>query len=121
MKSFDFGGEVSLSESQDCYVYNNILFARDGKNVALEFDSTGTYWNFNVMHNGPLFNVTPFRQTIYSNPNFRFGTLRLRADSPAVNSAFTTPVYPFDIDGFERTIGGALDMGAAEYTPGFDD
>lgn len=121
MKSFDFGGEVSLSESQDCYVYNNILFARDGKNVALEFDSTGTYWNFNVMHNGPLFNVDPFPQTIYSNPNFRFGTLRLRSDSPAVNAGFTSPVYPFDIDGFERTVGGALDMGAAEYTPGFDE
>ena len=122
LRSFDFGGEISLSESFRCSVYNNILFARGGKNVALEFDSSRTYWNYNVMFNGPLFGVSPGPSTIYQNPNFKSGTLRIRGDSPAINRAFNRRnVFPFDIDGRQRIMAGRIDIGAAEYTPGLDD
>lgn len=122
LRSFDFGGEVSLSESLRCSVFNNIMFARDGKNVALEFDSSRTYWNYNVMHNGPLFGVNAGPATIFQNPNFKFGTLRIRGSSPAINRAFNRRnVFPFDIDGRERIMAGRIDIGASEYTPGLDD
>ena len=122
MKSFDFGGEVSLSESLSCAVFNNILFARPGKNVALQFDSRRTYWDYNIMFNGPLFGVNAGPSTIYRNPLFKFGTLRIRGGSPAINRAFDRKnVFPFDIDGRERIMAGRIDIGASEYTPGLDD
>ncbi|WP_246151920.1 hypothetical protein [Rubripirellula reticaptiva] len=37
--SFDFGGKVSISESERVYVYNNILKANLGKRAALQCDS----------------------------------------------------------------------------------
>jgi len=88
LRSFDFGGEVTLSESLNCSVYNNILYARGGKNVALEFDSFGTYWDYNLMFNGPLPGVNAGPSTIYQNPNFKSGTFRIGGSSPAINRAF---------------------------------
>jgi hypothetical protein len=121
MKSFDFGGEVSVSESQKCYVYNNILFARGGKNVALQYDSWSVWWDYNVLFNGPSFQVNNGSSTIYQNPQFQPGSLRLRASSPAINVGLThNGVFPFDVDGQPRVVGGRVDRGAKEFVPWFD-
>lgn len=122
MKSFDFGGEVSVSESSRVLVYNNILFAREGKNVALQFDSSNAWWNFNVMFNGPLFQVSPGANAKFTNPRFQSGTFRLRSNSPAINMGLTQQgVFPFDLDGQLRLVGGLIDAGCKEFTPGLDD
>jgi parallel beta-helix repeat protein len=116
LSSFDFGGEVSVSKSTNCFVYNNILFARSGKNVSLQFDSTGIWWDYNLLHNGPVFGASNGPNTIYSNPLFTGdGSLRLRSDSPAVDVGVThSELFPLDVDGRPRVINGRIDLGAKE-------
>ncbi|MEL7498054.1 MAG: right-handed parallel beta-helix repeat-containing protein [Planctomycetota bacterium] len=122
MKSFDFGGEVSVSESDQCFVYNNVLFAREGKNIALQFDSTRVWWDYNVMFNGSLFQVNAGPNTRFAHPLFQPGSLRLRSFSPAINLGLThANVYPVDVDGQPRVIGNRIDAGAKEFNPGFDE
>ncbi|MFK7766111.1 MAG: right-handed parallel beta-helix repeat-containing protein [Mariniblastus sp.] len=121
MKSFDFGGEVSISESSRCYVYNNILFARTGKNVALQFDSDVVWWDYNILYNGPTFQTQNGPNTLYTHPLFRLNTLRIRSGSPAIDSGWTHPaIFPLDIDGQPRVINGKVDRGATEFSFAFD-
>ena len=121
MKSFDFGGEVSVSESSRCYVYNNILFARPGKNVSLQFDSDRVWWDYNILYNGPVFQAQNGPNTIYSHPLFRINTLRIRSGSPAIDSGLThATLFPLDVDGQPRVVNGRVDRGATEFSFNFD-
>lgn len=121
MKSFDFGGEVSVSESTKCFVYNNVLFARDGKNVSLQFDSTGIWWDYNTLYNGPAFQVNNGPNTTYTQPFLQPGSLRLQSRSPARDSGLThTGLFPLDVDGQQRIINGTIDRGAKEYSSSID-
>ncbi len=121
LKSFDFGGEVSISESSQCFVYNNILFARDGKNVSLQFDSDRIWWDYNILHNGPVFQAQNGPNTIYRHPLFQLNTLRIRSGSPAIDSGLTHGgLFPLDIDGQPRVTNGQIDRGATEFRWSFD-
>jgi len=119
MFSFDFGGEVSISKSTNCYVYNNILLAREGKNVSLQFDSTGVWWDYNVLYNGPVFGANNGPNTIFQHPLFKNdGSLTLRSDSPAIDVGIThTGIFPLDVDGRQRVVNGRIDLGAKEFAP----
>lgn len=118
--SFDFGGEISVVASQKVLVWNNLLFAREGRNVALQFEPTGQiWWDYNLLHNGPVFQVNNGPNTIYANPLFTSGTFEPRAGSPAINSGLTSQfVFPLDVNGKARIVEGATDRGASEFDPG---
>jgi parallel beta-helix repeat protein len=116
MKSFEFGGEVSVSESSKIYVYNNILHARNGKNVSLQFDSQQVWWDYNVLFNGPVFGASNGGNTIYENPQFSSGGFTLSPSSPARDRGLTHGgLFPYDAQGRSRITNGRIDLGAYEY------
>jgi len=117
MRSFMFGGEVSVVASRDVDVYNNILFASNGRYANLEFQSSNVWWNYNLITNGGSLNVFNRFGTIYQNPQFAFGSLRPRRGSPAIDAGLTQRLgFPFDVDGDFRISNGAIDIGASEFS-----
>lgn len=114
MESFDFGGEVSVSESERVNVYNNILVAREGKRAALKFDSRDVYFGFNLI-NGPVRDVPYDRNSVYRPPFFEPGSFRLRGYSPAINKGRRYDYFFLDAYGQPRMgRGQRVDLGAVE-------
>jgi len=52
LDSFDFGGEVTVSESERVYVYNNVLVSSSNRFAAFNFDSSDVFFFFNLI-DGP--------------------------------------------------------------------
>ena len=116
MEDFEFGGEVSVVASKRVSVYNNIMFATPGRYVALQFESSRVWWDYNVLYNGDSFGVFNRFNTIYANPRLIPGTQRLSSDSPAIDNGLTHATgFPLDVDGKVRVINGRIDRGAKEF------
>ncbi len=113
LSSFDFGGEVSVSESQRVYVYNNILTSSPGKFAAFQFDSTDSFFLFNLF-DGPTREVPFNGSNILGNAGFIPGTFELGPTSPAVDAGLNAgDHFLLDVYGQDRT-NGQLDLGAIE-------
>ncbi|MFK8111316.1 MAG: right-handed parallel beta-helix repeat-containing protein [Rubripirellula sp.] len=113
MGSFDFGGEVTASNSNRIFVYNNILVARPGKNAALQFASTNYWFGYNII-NGPTRDVPFSSSNRYESPRFNSGTYVPSSSSPAINSGYNGSDHFFmDIYGRGR-FNGQIDRGAHE-------
>ena len=117
MRSFDFGGEVSVVRGDNVLVYNNILVANNDRNAAIKFEGGFVWFNFNLIHNGPTLGVNNGRNTIFAQPQFdpdRF--FDLRPSSPAVDAGLNqTGRFGLDVDGKFRQSGDGIDIGAKEY------
>jgi parallel beta-helix repeat protein len=113
MGAFDFGGEVTVSESERIYVYNNVLQARSGKRAALQFNSQNYWFGYNVI-DGPTRDV-PFNESNhYGNPFFKFNSFIPESYSPAINSGSNAgDHYSKEIYGRNRIV-GQIDRGAFE-------
>jgi parallel beta-helix repeat protein len=113
MGSFDFGGEVTASESNNISVYNNILVARSGKKAALQYASLNYSFRYNVI-NGPTQNVPYDSTNRYESPQFQSGTYIPSSSSPAVNTGFNNGDHFYlDIWGRGR-FKNQIDRGAHE-------
>ncbi|MDA8745371.1 right-handed parallel beta-helix repeat-containing protein [Rubripirellula amarantea] len=111
--SFDFGGEITLSESSQCVVMNNILDAKEGKFSGFQYDSSDVRWQANIF-DGPTREITPGVLNIYADPGFIPGTIIPDVGSPAINTATNVKsVFPLDVFGQLRYV-GRLDRGAIE-------
>ena len=116
MKDFQFGGEVSVVASNDVRVYNNIMCATPGRYVNLQFESSRVWWDYNLLHGGASNGVFNRGSTIYQNPRFIQGTLRLKDFSPAIDRGLThNNIFPLDVDGKVRITNGTIDLGAKEF------
>ena len=117
LKSFDFGGEVSVVQSFDVSVFNNILSARGGRFVNLQYASSNVWWDYNILHNGTSRDVTNASHTIYANPQFASGSFKVTSNSPAVDSGILFPggIFGLDVSGGQRVIGATIDIGADEF------
>lgn len=115
--SFDFGGEVSVVKSRNVNVINNILFARDGRYVNLQYEATNVRWDANLLHNGSSHSgVTNGLGSVYANPHFENGSFRLRASSPAINRGIeSASSWYLDVNGNPRLMFGVVDLGAVEF------
>ena len=113
LSSFDFGGEVSVSESRRVYVYNNIFVSSPGKFAAFQFDSTNISFFFNLF-DGPTRSVEFNGSNISGDPGFVPGTFELAPFSRAVDAGLDAGQRFFlDVYGRNRVV-GRTDMGAAE-------
>lgn len=111
--SFDFGGEISISESDRIYVYNNIVSASPNR-FAMHQSRSTNFLAFNNVANGPFFN-TPSDGAIFTNDIFAPGTFRLSPTSPAIDRGLDAgDHFPFDING-EFRFENNIDIGAAEF------
>lgn len=111
--SFDFGGEISVSESERIYVYNNILVARPGKRAALQFASSNFWFGFNVI-DGPTQGLPQDASNLLGPAVFKPGSFELESYSPAVNSGANGGDHFFlDAYGQQREK-GQIDRGAIE-------
>lgn len=115
LESFDFGGEVAVVDSTNILVYNNVLNARNNRFAALQYQSSGYWFAYNLI-NGPVQSFRSGRGNVYADPQFKPGTFRLQATSPGVDAALTqNGLFPFDAEGNPRLTNGALDIGAMEF------
>ena len=113
VKSFDFGGQLSVSESERVYVYNNIAVSQNGRNAAIQFDSRDFWFGFNVL-DGPLRDIPFDGSNIYGAPGFAPGSFQLDFFSPAVDSGIDAGDH-FFLDAFgQGRFNGTIDMGAIE-------
>lgn len=113
LDSFDFGGEVSVSESERVYVYNNILISSPGRFAAFQFDSTEALFYFNVF-DGPTRELDFDASNINGDAQLIPGTFELSDSSPARNGGFDTgDHFSLDVTGQNRFV-GPIDIGAIE-------
>ena len=111
--SFDFGGEVSVSESDRVYVYNNILISAPNRFAAFQFDSTEAIFFFNLF-DGPTREIEFNASNVNADAQLIPGTFELSNSSPVRNRGFNTGDHFFlDVTGQSR-FEGVLDMGATE-------
>jgi parallel beta-helix repeat protein len=117
MRSFDFGGEVSVVRGNNVLVYNNILSANDNRDAALKFEGGFVWFNFNLIHNGFTPGVNNGRNTIFSPPGFDpNGFFDLGANSPGVDAGLNqSGRFGLDVDGKFRSSGNGIDIGAKEF------
>jgi parallel beta-helix repeat protein len=116
MRSFSFGGEVSVVRGNNVLVFNNILCANDNRDAALKFEGGFVWFNFNLIHNGFTPGVNNGPGTIFASPEFDpNGFFELGANSPAIDSGLTQfGRFPLDVDGRDRIVGDQIDIGAKE-------
>ncbi len=113
LASFDFGGEITLSQSRRVYVYNNLLVSSPGKFAAFHFDTTDSLFFFNLF-DGPTREVPFNGSNIVGDAGLVPGTFQLAPSSRALNAGFDTGDHFFlDVFGQDRT-NGRLDIGALE-------
>lgn len=117
MRSFEFGGEVSVVRGNNVLVYNNILSANTNRNAAIKFEGGFVWFNFNLIHNGLTPGVNNGNRTIYGPPGFDAdGFFDLLETSPAIDSGLTQfGRFGLDVDGKFRIVGDAVDIGAKEF------
>ena len=116
LRSFDFGGEVSVVRGNNVLVFNNILSANDNRYAALKFEGGFVWFNFNLIHNGMTPGVNNGDETIFASPDFDpNGFFDLRSNSPAVDAGLTQfGRFGLDVDGSFRIVGDVIDIGAKE-------
>jgi len=117
MRSFEFGGEISVVRGNNVLVFNNILCANDNRYAALKFEGGFVWFNFNLVHNGPVIGVSSGSQTIFAAPRFDpNGFFDLLRTSPALDAGLTqSGRFGLDVDGKFRQSGRAIDIGAKEF------
>lgn len=117
MRSFEFGGEVSVVRGNNVLVFNNILSARVDRYAALKFEGGYVWFDFNLVYNGPSVGVNNGPNTIYRSPHFDpNGFFDLSQNSPAVDAGLTQfGRFGLDVDGKIRISGDAIDIGAKEF------
>ena len=113
LDSFEFGGEVSVVESERVYVYNNVLIAAPNRFAAFQFESAEAIFFFNLF-DGPTQEVQFDFSNINEDAQLIPGTFELSNSSPGRNRGFDTGDHFFlDVTGQNR-FEGPLDMGAIE-------
>jgi parallel beta-helix repeat protein len=117
MKSFEFGGEVSVVRGNNVLVFNNILRANTNRNAALKFEGGFVWFDYNLIHFGPTPGVNNGSNTIFGAPGFDpNGFFDLSSNSSAVDAGLTqNGRFPLDVDGKVRIVGDAIDIGAKEF------
>ena len=117
MRSFDFGGEVSVVRGNNVLVFNNILCANANKYAALKFEGGFVWFDYNLIHNGPTPGANNGPNTVFAVPGFDpNGFFDLRSHSRAVDAGlFQSGRFPLDVDGKERIVGHSIDIGAKEF------
>ncbi len=113
--------EIFANSSNDVLIANNIMRAKDGGAVNSNHANTAVVYTGNVHWNGTAAVVGT--GTITADPRFvapgvdlTAADFRLRADSPAVDSAvaIAVAVPASDLDGQARPQGAGADRGASE-------
>lgn len=113
--------EIFANSSNDVLIANNIMRAKDGGAVNSNHANTAVVYTGNVHWNGTA--AVTGAGTITADPRFvapgadlATADFRLRADSPALDSAVATAVAvpASDLDGQVRPQGAGADRGASE-------
>ena len=111
--AFALGGDVSLSDADRVYVYNNIISTRGGRFSVHQINSTGfgVWNNLIVGQNFAAYDIG----TIWADPKFDPGTYRPSFESPAIDAGMDAgDHYGLDIEGKYR-FKGTIDIGAHEF------
>ena len=119
-------GQIFASNSNDVYLYNNILVSQPGKVVNSNYSNTNVFYDYNLHWGGTDINITG-PNCIVANPQFINPTLNLtnanfdlQSTSPAVNAGTNMKAPLFDFKNQARPSGSAIDIGAYEYQFMFD-
>jgi hypothetical protein len=113
-------GEITVQNSQNVRVFNNIMVAPIDRPANTTLGSTGVDFSHNIVFGGNRFTSTGGSNRLGVNPLLQGGSgvdaYRLMAASPAANSAAATAVAvpAQDLFGATRPRSGTADVGAVE-------
>lgn len=115
-------GEVTVIDSGDANVRNNILFARTGKPAnTINAGSTATL-DYNIAYNGTTYTGAGMHDLVAIDPKFvnadtdpTVANFHLQLSSPAIDSGNGTLAPTTDLDGIPRPLGSGFDRGAYEW------
>jgi parallel beta-helix repeat protein len=110
-------GEIFASNSKDCKIINNILYADTNNIVNSSYSDTNTIYLNNLHFSGTstaIFNTT----CLNANPNFvneAANDFHLQSNSPCIDNGNATTYAPKDFEGNNRPQGIRADIGAYEF------
>jgi Secretion system C-terminal sorting domain len=112
-------GEITVITGTNNKVYNNIMYANDGKKGSTQSGFTNYSQDFNVLYNSTTWGLFGVND-IVANPNFTnaaTGDFTLLNNSPAINSGnYITGNYSInDITNITRPVGPYPEIGAHEF------
>jgi hypothetical protein len=114
--------DIFAGFSTDIKILNNIVYSRIGGRANANDANTDVTYDYNIYFNGSVAVSGPHdvvADPLFVNPGLRrrSADFRLRAGSPAIDTATTIPgVTPsVDIQGVSRPRGAGLDRGAYEF------
>ena len=111
--SFDFGGEITIGNSNRVFTYNNILSPREGRNAVLQYQSSNFWVGFSII-DGPTEGISFDASNHYTAPIFQPGSFELEPFSPGVDDGINVTGH-FFLDLFGRNrFNGNIDIGAME-------
>ncbi len=118
-------GEITVQNAANVRVFNNIIYARDGQNANLRYQSpTNITFGNNLIYNASSAKIGFTNATDIVNqdpeffePDLAGPDLRLKETSPARNAGKNTEGFfsETDINGISRLAGGIPDIGAYEF------
>jgi Secretion system C-terminal sorting domain len=110
-------GEIFASNSKDCKIINNILYADTNNIVNSSYSDTNTIYLNNLHFSGTttaIFNTT----CLVANPNFvneAANDFHLQSNSPCIDNGNAITYAPKDFDENTRPQGIRSDIGAYEF------
>lgn len=112
-------GEITAVYASNVKVYNNIIYAKTGERLNKIQFASNVIFDYNLNYNSTQFDQTGANSLSNTNPNFTNLNNRdfsLGAGSPAIDTGSETAgcFSSYDIDGVNRPIGSAPDIGAYE-------
>lgn len=109
-------GQISINDSKNIKVLNNILYSERGKPINAKYGGTNVKFDYNINANSSLIRVSGPNDMI-ANPQFvnaSGGDFRLKSTSPAINTGMNFNSVTTDFVGDSRVKGSRTDRGAYE-------
>ncbi|MEM5016814.1 sugar-binding protein [Metabacillus indicus] len=110
-------GQIFATSSANIRIYNNILVAKEGREINANYNNKNVEYDYNIYFGGNAPKI-PGQHDVISDPLFAEPStynFRLQVNSPAVDTGLADVAPTHDYYGVTRPEGAGVDRGAIEF------